>query len=135
MRRWHTRRGAFQEVSYYLLTVTDSQVTPLPPLAARVPFASSVLFQQSSIFLDQLTLCLHTCTLLDVSCHYSINLSLVPRPHPRRDPADPSGFINVDYFLERNFSPPIRLQKTQSVGATPKSLGYFSTMTQHFFGA
>ena len=29
-------------------------------------------------------------------------------------PADSLGFINVDYFLERNFSPPITLQRTQS---------------------
>jgi len=45
--------------------------------------------------------------------------SLVPRPHLRErvwwHPADTSGFINVDYFLERNFSPPITLQKRQSV--------------------
>ena len=46
--------------------------------------------------------------------------SLVPRPHPREERvwwryADPSDFINIDYFLERNFPPPITLQKTQSV--------------------
>ena len=44
--------------------------------------------------------------------------SLVPRPHLRERGwhlADTSGFINVDYFLERNFSPPITLQKRQSV--------------------
>ena len=41
------------------------------------------------------------------------------RPHLRErvwwHPADTSGFINVDYFLERSFSPPITLQKRQSV--------------------
>ena len=45
--------------------------------------------------------------------------SLVPRPHLRErvwwHPADSSGFINIDYFLERNISPPITLQKRQSV--------------------
>ena len=45
--------------------------------------------------------------------------SLVPRPHLRErvwwHPADTSGFINIDYFLERNISPPITLQKRQSV--------------------
>ena len=50
---------------------------------------------------------------------YSLFRSLVPKPHLRervwRHPADSSGFINVDYFLERYFSPPIALQKTQSV--------------------
>ena len=49
----------------------------------------------------------------------SLFRSLVPRPYLRErvwwHPADFSGFINVDYFLERNFSPPIALQKTQSV--------------------
>ena len=44
---------------------------------------------------------------------------LVPRPHLRErvwwHSADSSGFINVDYFPERNFSPPVTLQKTQSV--------------------
>jgi len=42
--------------------------------------------------------------------------SLVPRLSPSvfgeslgTRPADTSGFINVDYFLERNFSPPITL--------------------------
>ena len=44
---------------------------------------------------------------------------------------NPSGFINVDCFLCRIFQPPITLQKTDSVVATPESLGYFSTMTQH----
>ena len=29
--------------------------------------------------------------------------------------ADPSGFIYVDYFLKRNVSPPITLQKTLSL--------------------
>ena len=38
-------------------------------------------------------------------------------------------------FLVRNFQLPIIMQKTQSVVATLESLGYFSTMTQHFFGA
>ena len=40
-----------------------------------------------------------------------MGISLVPRPHLRERVwwhlADTSGFINVDYFLERNFSPPI----------------------------
>ena len=56
---------------------------------------------------------LFTYKLLAVSCRYSINLSLSPIPHPRGDPADPSGFIDVDYFLGRNFSLSITLQKTQ----------------------
>ena len=46
--------------------------------------------------------------------------SLVPRPHLREERVwwcldDPSGFINIDYFLERIFPPPITLQKTQSI--------------------
>jgi len=45
--------------------------------------------------------------------------SLVPSPHLRErvwwHPADTSGFINIDYFLERKFSPLITLQKRQSV--------------------
>jgi len=45
--------------------------------------------------------------------------SLVPRPHLRErvwwHPADTSGFINIDYFLERNITPLITLQKRQSV--------------------
>ena len=53
----------------------------------------------------------------DHMIHHTI--SLVPRPHLQEKvwwhPADSSGFINVDYFLKRNFSPPITLQKTQSV--------------------
>ena len=52
---------------------------------------------------------------------YSLNsiVSFVPRPHLQERvwwyPADTSGFINIDYFLERNISPPITLQKRQSV--------------------
>ena len=42
--------------------------------------------------------------------------------------------LNVDCFLGRILHPPITFQKTQSVSATPEILGYFSTMTQHFFG-
>ena len=41
----------------------------------------------------------------------------------QRHPADSSGFINVEYFLESNFSPSITLQKTISC-ATPEILGY-----------
>ena len=45
--------------------------------------------------------------------------SLVPRPHLRERVwwhlVDSSCFINVDYFLERNISPPITLQIRQSV--------------------
>ena len=52
--------------------------------------------------------------------------SLVPRPHLREGvwwhPADSSGFINFDYFLERDFSLPITLQKTQSAVQHRKSL-------------
>ena len=51
--------------------------------------------------------------------------------------ADSSGFVHIDRFLPilvRNLQPPITLQKTQSVVKTPESLGFFSTMTHHFFG-
>ena len=64
---------------------------------------------------------------------------LVSSPDPTQEesvwwhPADLSGFINIDDFLERKFSLPITLQETQSVVATPETLGYFSAMTQHFF--
>ena len=46
-----------------------------------------------------------------------------------------SGFINVDCFMEWIFQPPITLQRTQSAVQQWKILGYFSTMTQHFFSA
>jgi len=79
MGRWHTCRGAFQEVSYYLLTVTDSQVTPLPPLAARVPFASSVLFQQSSIFANSPFVYIHVhCLMFLVTTPSTLVLSPDP---------------------------------------------------------
>ena len=65
--------------------------------------------------------------------------SLVPRPHPLTRKIGSgdlsSGFIKVDCFWVRDLLPPITLQKTQSVvGSMLESLGYFSTMTQHFFG-
>ena len=45
---------------------------------------------------------------------------LVTTPHLKEERVwwclpDPLGFITINYFLERNFSPPIALQKTQSV--------------------
>ena len=42
--------------------------------------------------------------------------------------ADPLGFINIDYFLEQ-------IAENAICSVTPEILGYFSTMTQHFFGA
>ena len=48
---------------------------------------------------------------------YEDACNLVPRHLRERvwgHPADILGFINFDYFSERNFSLPITLQKTQS---------------------
>ena len=42
--------------------------------------------------------------------------SLVPKPHPRGEGLVTSSWsLGLHYFLESDFSPPIRLQKTQSV--------------------
>ena len=76
---------------------------------------------------------------VNVMFHYPLR-RLVPRPHPREERvwlrlADPSGFINIEYFLERNFPPPTTLQKTQPIVATPEIHGYVSMTKQHFFGA
>ena len=65
--------------------------------------------------------------------------SLVPRPHLRERVwwhlAVTSGFINGDYFLERNFSPPITLQKRQSVVQHQKFLAiYFTRWHSTSFG-
>ena len=64
--------------------------------------------------------------------------SLVPRLHLRErvwwHPADSSGFINVDY-LERNFSPSITLQKTESVLQHRKFLATSVRWHSTFFGA
>ena len=60
---------------------------------------------------------------------------LVPRFHPLGEGLVTFGqLLNVDCFLGRIFHPPITLQKTQSVSATPEILGCFRTMTQHLFG-
>ena len=48
--------------------------------------------------------------------------------------ADTLGFINVDYFLERNFSPPITLQKRQSVVQHRKFLATSARWHSTFFG-
>ena len=74
---------------------------------------------------------------VNVMFHYPL-CCLVPRPHPREEKvwlrsANPSGFINIEYFLERNFLPTITLQKTQPIVATPEIHGYFS-MTKQLFG-
>ena len=64
--------------------------------------------------------------------------SLIPRPHLRERVwwhlADSSGFIKVDYFLERDFSPPITLQKRQSVVQHRKSLATSAWWHSTFFG-
>ena len=70
-------------------------------------------------------------------------ISLVPRPTLTRGETSTdtsgAGFINIDCFLGGGgegeggiFQPPIKLQKTQSVAATPEIVGYFSTITQQF---
>ena len=59
---------------------------------------------------------------------------LVLKPHPRGEArgsgdvnsVNPSGFNNIDYILGKIFHPPITLHETQSVVATPETLGYFS---------
>jgi len=53
-------------------------------------------------------------------------VSLIPRPHLRErvwwHPTYSSGFINVDYFLERNFSPPNHIAEKTIHSATLESL-------------
>ena len=64
--------------------------------------------------------------------------SLVPRPQLQErvwwHPADTSGFINIDYYLETNFSPSITLQKRQSVVQHPKFLATSARWCSTFFG-
>ena len=126
MCRWLTCRRAFQEASYYLLTVTDSQATPLP-LATQVPFASSVLFQQTSIFLNHLTLCLHTNCLLFLVATPS---TLVSPPYPTQEEIRliPQASLTLIPFWGEISLCQSHCRKHN----TRKSWLYFSMMTEHF---